>query len=103
MAFLSFPENPQNHPSFPSSNLMAFPHSRTSTLRVHSCQVTPKIQDRLNEHLSVLAIVSKQALRFKQQGTDAFCRLDRGNHAQLHWHDTSREIYLISLRMDDHG
>ncbi|KAL2613042.1 hypothetical protein R1flu_024734 [Riccia fluitans] len=50
----------------------------------------------------VLANVSKQALCYKQQGTDAFYRLDRGNHAPLHWHDTSRE-FLISLRIDDHG
>ncbi|KAG6546751.1 hypothetical protein Mapa_011940 [Marchantia paleacea] len=50
----------------------------------------------------VLANVSKQALCYKQQGTDAFQRLDRGKHAHLHWHDISRE-FLVSVRVDDHG
>eukprot|EP00249_Psilotum_nudum_P016244 c25743_g1_i1 orf=309-3461(-) len=50
----------------------------------------------------VLRNFCKRDLYYKQQGTQTFKRLFRGEQSCLHWSNTSRAL-LLSIRFDEHG
>lgn len=50
----------------------------------------------------VLVNMCNQNLCYRQQGTDTFNLLIKGEQAHLHWSDTSRPL-LVSVRFDHHG
>ncbi|XVE86346.1 hypothetical protein DITRI_Ditri18aG0027900 [Diplodiscus trichospermus] len=50
----------------------------------------------------VISNACSKDLYFKQKGTDIVYHLGVGQHSQLHWTDTTREL-LISLRFDEPG
>ncbi|KAL4187276.1 hypothetical protein AMTRI_Chr09g38240 [Amborella trichopoda] len=50
----------------------------------------------------VISNACRRDLCFKQKGSDLYSRLGVGEHCQLHWTDTSREL-LVSVRFDEPG
>ncbi|KAK8498349.1 hypothetical protein V6N12_032902 [Hibiscus sabdariffa] len=50
----------------------------------------------------VISNACSKDLYFKQKGTDILYHLGVGQHSQLHWTDTTRDL-LISLRFDEPG